>query len=63
MAVSDRVETLTVDAGRELLDREARKYLGISGAEFLAAWDKGAYKGKADTPEVMRLVELIPFAR
>ena len=63
MAISDKVETLTVDAGRELLDREARQYLGISRAEFLAAWDNGAYEGKADTPEVMRLVELIPFAR
>jgi hypothetical protein len=42
VAISDKVETLTVDAGRELLDREARKYLGISGAELLAAWDGGA---------------------
>lgn len=63
MAVSDKIETLTVDAGRALLDGEARKYLGISGAEFLAAWDNGSYEGKADTPAVMRLVELIPFAR
>ena len=63
VAVFDKVETLTVDAGRDLLDREARKYLGISGEEFLAAWDNRAYEGKADTPEVMRLVELIPFAR
>lgn len=63
MAASDKVETLTVDAGRELLDREARKYLGMSGAEFLAAWDSGAYVGKTDTPEIVRLVELIHFTR
>lgn len=58
-----RARTISAEAGRALLDREAREYLGISGAEFLAAWDKGEYQGKADTPEIMRLVELIPFTR
>ena len=63
MVISDKVQTMTAEAGKQLLDREARKYLGVSGEEFLSAWDEGAYKGKADTPEVMRLVEIIPFAR
>jgi hypothetical protein len=63
MAVSDKVQTMTIEAGKRLLDQEARKYLGVSGDEFLSAWDKGAYEGKADTPEVMRLVEIIPFVR
>lgn len=63
MAVTEKAEIVTKEEGLKLLDAEAQKCLGISGEEFLAAWDKGVYVGKADTPEVMRVVELIPFAR
>lgn len=29
------IETITVDEGMKMLDREAREYLGISGEEFI----------------------------
>ncbi|MBI4214028.1 MAG: hypothetical protein HY534_06945 [Chloroflexi bacterium] len=63
MAVSEKAEVITQEEGRQILDREAQRSLRISGKDFLAAWDAGAYEGKADTPDIMRLVELIPLAR
>jgi hypothetical protein len=60
------VRFATADEGRALFDRQARKLLDISGAEFLRRWDAGAYRPIPDTPEgrkVRRLVMLMPFAR
>lgn len=53
-------------AGQKMLDRQARKLLGISGDEFLRRWDSGEYRAIADDPdhpEIRRLAMLIPFAR
>lgn len=47
--------------GMRLLDQESRRFLGISANDFLAAWRAGAYEGRSETPEIMRLVELLPF--
>ena len=60
------VETLSPDESREFFDRQARRLVGRSGAEFLRAWDAGEYDAIADDPEhpeVMRLAFLIPLAR
>jgi len=60
------VRFATADEGRALFDRQSRRLLGISGAEFLRRWDAGAYRPVPDTPEgrkVRRLVMLMPFAR
>lgn len=60
------VRIATPDEGRDLFDRQARKLLDISGAEFLRRWDDGAYRPVADSAEgrkVRRLVMLMPFAR
>lgn len=65
MTVAD-VETsheLTQEEGRALLDEVAREYLGMSGDEFLRAWDAGEFDGDADRPEVMRVAMLIPLGR
>lgn len=51
----------------ELFDREAKRYLDISGDEFLRAWDAGEYGEPDDRsknpPGVMRLAMLLPFVR
>lgn len=51
--------------GRAMFDQAARKALGISGPEFLARWDAGAYSCDSGncSPEAFRLSMLIPFAR
>ena len=59
----DNVRFIDETEGRDILDEAARKYLGISGEEFLKRWDAGEYAGRADTPDVMAVVSLIHFAR
>lgn len=57
---------LPPEEARALFDRQARHLVGLSGDEFLARWDAGAYDDLPDTPEGRRvsfLALLIPFAR
>lgn len=52
--------------GRALFDRQARRLLNMSGADFLRRWEAGEYRTLPDTPEarkVMRVAYLIPFGR
>ena len=55
------------EEGWAMLDRKARRMLGISGEEFLRRYDAGAYVGIGeDTPLGRAVVSLeftIPFAR
>ena len=55
-------DELTREEGWQLLDREARRYLGMSAAEFLRAWDAHEFPDP-DVPEVLSVAMLIPFAR
>jgi hypothetical protein len=56
------VRELDREAGRELLDEQARKYLGIGGQEFLRRWDAGEIDADEDS-DVMRVAMLAGFAR
>lgn len=59
------VRVATAEEGLALFDRQTRKALGVSGAEFLKRWDAGHYRPVPDTAEgrkVGRLVMLMPFA-
>jgi hypothetical protein len=47
--------------GRDLVDRETRRVLGVDVDEFLARYDAGELD--LDDPDVLDLVLLIPFAR
>ncbi len=47
--------------GVDLLDRQARKYLGMSGAEFHAKYKSGELR-YSDSPHVARVSFLIPLA-
>jgi hypothetical protein len=49
----------------DLFDQIARRYMGISGTEFLTRWDAGEFEG-VDWDEVPGLAEVataLPFAR
>ncbi len=62
--VVDRsVRQVPAAEGRELLDRAARHYLGMSGADFAEAWEAGSFDDDPDRPEVMAVVMLLPFGR
>jgi len=54
------VKILTREEGRKLLDRQARRYLGITGDEFVRRWKKQEFEDP-DRPEVMRVALLLPF--
>lgn len=47
--------------GKRLLDRQARRYLKMSGAEFRAKYRAGKIPDP-DRSEVIRVAMLIPFA-
>lgn len=53
---------MTPEEGREIVDRAARRELGMSGEEFLRRWDRGEIEDP-DRPEVIRVAILLPFAR
>ena len=48
--------------GRALFERQARKYMGMSGDEFLRKWDAGEIEDP-DRSDVWTVVFLIPFVR
>lgn len=55
---------LSRDEGRALFDRLARRYLGMSGEEFIRAWDAGQFEGDPDErSELMRVVMALPLGR
>lgn len=47
--------------GIDILDRQARKYLGMSG-EALVRWYRAGEIEEADSSEVLRVSMLIPLA-
>lgn len=54
---------LTREEGLAILDRQARRYLNMSGDEFIRAWDAGEFADDPDRPEVMRVAFLIGLGR
>jgi hypothetical protein len=51
---------LSREEGRKLLDRQARRYLHMSGKEFVRKWKARKIKDP-DRPEVIRVAFLLPF--
>jgi hypothetical protein len=45
-----------------ILDRQARKYLGMSGEEFVRRWRAGEIE-EPDRSEVLRVAMLIPLTK
>jgi len=57
-----RIHEATPEEGREIVDRAARRELGMSGKEFLRRWDAGEIEDP-DRPEILRVAMLLPFVR
>lgn len=65
-ATENRIRWLDDDEARAHFDEQARRFMTMSGEEFLRRWDAGEYRGiadDADHPEIMPLAMLIPFVR
>jgi len=54
---------LTLEEGWDLLDKQARKYLSMSGMDFVKKWQAGEFKEDPDQPEIMHIAMLLPFVR
>jgi hypothetical protein len=56
-------QELTADEGRTFFDERCRELLGVSGAEFLEAYDSGRVWDWPRSEQVTELAMLLPFAR
>ena len=63
----NQIREISQEEGREMFDRAAWNYLGISGEEFMRRWDAGYCDDPDDRtknpPEIMELGMLMDFAR
>jgi hypothetical protein len=55
------VDELTAEQQRDLLEREAQRYLNMSAAEFARRWRDGEFR-ENDDPRVTRVAMLLPDA-
>lgn len=55
-----KVKFLSRKEGRKLLDKQARRYLQMTGKEFVRKWNAKEFDDP-DRPEVMHVAFLIPF--
>jgi hypothetical protein len=56
------VRVISREEGKEILDRQSRRYFNMSGEDFIKAWESGAFEDP-DGQNVMRVAMLIPFAK
>ena len=62
-AKSIKVKNLSRKEGLKFFNEQAQHYLDIDGKEFIRRWDLGLFNGKLDSPAVVHLSVLLPFAR
>ncbi len=55
-------DEVTPEEGHRIFDDVARRYMGISGEEFLRRWNAGAIEDD-DAPGVRDVVPYLPLAR
>lgn len=55
------VHWMTTAEGYDLFDREARRLMGMSGADFIRRWDAGEFD--PDGPDHTKLMRLAMLAR
>jgi hypothetical protein len=54
---------VTPEEGAEILDRQARKYLGMSGKDFVRSYESGELQDDDYSSNVMRVSMLIPLTK
>lgn len=57
------VEELTVDQAREAFSAECQRELGVTGEDFLRAYDGGRFPDEWSPEAICRLEMLLPLAR
>ena len=59
----NHIHELTREEGLALLDRAARRYLHMSAADFIRAWEAGDFDADPDRSEVMYVAMLLPLVQ
>jgi len=54
---------MTRAEAREFFDGQARAWLGMSGEEFMRAWDAGEFDAPPERTEVTNVALLLPLVR
>lgn len=62
LVTDQRFEELDEDQGRALIDLQARKFLGMSGTEFIQKYYAGQIENP-DSTDVLRVAMLLPFLK
>lgn len=61
-ASEDGIPTLSKDEARKEFDQQSRRWLKMSGEEFLKHWDEGSFPNP-DDPHVIFVSMLLPLVR
>lgn len=56
-----RVEQFTDEEARQFFDRAVRRYLHMSGDEFIRRYDAGEYDEDPDRHLIMMMISLLPL--
>lgn len=59
----DSGHEMTREEAREFFDEQARAWLGMSGEEFMSAWDAGEFDDPPERTEVTNVALLLPLVR
>ena len=62
-AAIGRIGRLSRAAEERLFDRAARRYLGMSGQDFITAWESGTFDANPDQSDVMYVAMLLPLVQ
>ncbi len=60
-ATNSQIHMLTKGEAKELFNRQAMRYLHMSGDEFVQAWREGKFDTGSELPEVIRVAMLLPL--
>ena len=61
--VSANAAPFSADEASKLFDETARRYMNMSGEQFLHAWDNGQFATSEIRSRAMRVAILIPLVR
>jgi hypothetical protein len=59
----DIAEDTRTSEGMAAFDYTCRYYLNMSGADFLARYDRGEFRQQANNTGLMRVLAMLPFVR
>ena len=57
------IDVLTPEEAWEVVDQAARRYLHMSGQEFVRKWDAGEFRGEPEQPGVEEVRMLLSLVR